>query len=472
MSGRARPALLLVALLGAAGCGSDGTPPTEPERPDAQPPAPPEPPAVDCVVGEVPSEFARLDDSFHLVLTPTRFTWAGSDEGFDVDFETIHLLAHFRDDDGTMASAVTSYYHARDAATTTIDSYAAGLRRSANTLRSDVEYRPTPTRYEYDSTVDITELTFVGLDDDGDGVADRLRGCASGYFTWWFGDYGEQLSFEAPMTATLDRTPPTVEFAIEREVYHPIDLPGVNISEMISADVDAWYEDADGNRFELRKESDADIAVSIFYRPAVTPLPPFGSDLSLRFSEPIVDFAGNERIEPVEQKIRTAPNPGVFPADGFEGEPRVYLEGGAELRGNIGTLGAISGQTSLWIPPEGRAIIRMTVPNGATRLRAQARSLHDPAIDLSLFANMRVIPANGAAEFGRRLDDALPYDLPRVATGDPTWTQASEIVEFSDDLPLDEDIGDDVFVEFVSYDIRGGWFSGYAGLLIDDLAFE
>jgi hypothetical protein len=163
--------------------------------------------------------------------------------------------------------------------------------------------------------------------------------------------------------------------------------------------------------------------------------------------------------------IAVLADPGLFAQDGFESTPVLTLTGVAKIVTSVGTLPALNGNKSLFVPQGSSATLHLARPTDASSVRFAARgftSMSGPDFGGS-YVEAGVI--GGSERVGS--SQALP-NMPSTSTNDSTWLYAGPTQEIS--LPLIES-GADVVIRF-ALPVCQGLCPPARATLIDDLRVE
>jgi len=288
-----------------------------------------------------------------------------------------------------------------------------------------------------------THVLFV--DEDADGLADRVRGSGTGTVTYLLGDAAsESLDVTVTVAGVRESDPPVLSLRAAVPAHVPVssgDAPVFDGSEPMLLPTDAWLEATDGTRVAIEPFGDylettptRAIGWSIPYGTML----PLDTTLTFRSSEPITDLDGHALLLP--PTIATLPIPSPVANEGFELGTSAHLEGDARISDHFGTLPAITGARSVYLGATdesgrggARAVVRLTVPVGATAVHVRARFLARGAPSTWASAPFRV--AVYAMTTGVERSEGAPTPTMDFPTGDATWTDASEVVDDVTPLP-------------------------------------
>jgi hypothetical protein len=306
-------------------------------------------------------------------------------------------------------------------------------------------------------------LTLQGVDSDGDGIADKLSGTVTGTISFFGIDGGDTFSAAARMdlTGVPDVTAPTLvspSYAI-----NPLDSWSIVASEALAPTASVALAgtpnlpltsvpkaSSDGVPLSSLIEWSTDVILPLSGR---WPILGLGQDLSGRALAP----AG---------ELRTLADPGVFMADGFEGPLVVASLFNPSIITGVGNVPAISGAHSLWLEPDADVTVHLKRVAAEKTVHFSARAFGDQ--NLAGFG----VYIEGGVVGGHEIvtQSAKAPSGTVVETGDPTWTHASEVQQFS--LSLSES-GSDVLVRLRQEQSPCTPFCGSRlALMVDDLRLE
>jgi len=214
--------------------------------------------------------------------------------------------------------------------------------------------------------VHLSEFSLVGIDADGDGVAERIEGSGSGHATYAHDDYVSSFDIEFALSGTPDQTPPHVFLSPNPGETNPFDALQVDASEPLNPET------------RVRLLGSTEIA----FVPAASP-----EDTNTVFkSEVIRPFSGSWTLSvdghdraglAVSSTIihSTESDPGILAIDGFEGDPPLQFAGNSRVLDTINDLPALNGARSLFVYPASVVTLHLARPAGANRVRFSARLL-------------------------------------------------------------------------------------------------
>ena len=309
------------------------------------------------------------------------------------------------------------------------------------------------------NSVNITELTLQAWDDSGDGIADRIAGSGKATGNLILGDviYTVELSFT--LQGVPDATKPSLLAASNP---HPLDGVLLRTTEPVALTSSVTLTDtgAGSTSHPLSGNSASDGAFGTFSSALILP---FGSSWKLTATGG--DLANLAFDNAALAPLTILADPGLFAQDGFESTPALSLTGSAKIVTSVGTLPAIKGNKSLFVPPGSSATLHLARASGASSVRFTAQGLSsisgagtgDPDVEVGVIGGSeRVQPSQ-----------ALP-STPSTNTNDGMWMYAGPTQEVT--LPLTES-GADVAIR-----IAPPWCQGFCpplrALLIDDLRVE
>jgi hypothetical protein len=319
---------------------------------------------------------------------------------------------------------------------------------------------PVPTRGDCNlNGIDITELTLQASDETGDGVADGIAGSGKARGNFILGDQGFTAELSFTLQGVPDSTKPSL---LAPSNPHPLDGTRLRTTEPValSSSVTLTPSGAGGASEPLTGYTATDGAFGTFSSPRILP---FGSTWKL--SATGGDLANLPFDSAALPSLAVLADPGVFAEDGFEGTPAVTLTGNANIVTSVGTLPAITGSKSLFVPSGSSATLHLARPIGANSVHFTGRVLTTvsgatvggPDVEAGVIGgSLRVRPTQ-----------ALP-STPTTSTNDSKWLYAGPAQEIT--LPLTES-GTDVAIRVTSLGCMG--ICPPAGaFLIDDLRVE
>jgi hypothetical protein len=301
----------------------------------------------------------------------------------------------------------------------------------------------------------FSHVTIAAVDDDADGLADRLTGTGDGGVIVSHGDYGTSPGVTLTLSGTPDRSPPALN--LPNAPLNPMDVLSITSSEALQTATLALT----GTK-SIPLAGMADLAWQTSF--SVPEVLPFGGTWTV--SGDGRDFAGFA-LDLSKTSFSTHPDPGIFAQDGFETAPNVTLVGAAQVVDGADGLPIPSGQHALLLPQGTSAIFHLK------RTSATAKTVSARLVGLRT-AGGTTQPRLRAAVIGgteRSYANPPPGAAAWSPTSNPAWAEATEPATVQ--APL-MDAGDDVIVyvedaacpSFPSYCRPGG------ALLIDDLKLE
>ncbi|HET7541057.1 MAG TPA: hypothetical protein VFK05_14340, partial [Polyangiaceae bacterium] len=157
---------------------------------------------------------------------------------------------------------------------------------------------------------------------------------------------------------------------------------------------------------------------------------------------------------------------GLFAQDGFEGAPTLSLSGDAKIVASVGTLPAINGKVSLFVPTGSSATLHVARPSSASYLRFKAQALLSTSSGgLSSNSYLEAGVIGGSQHL--QPSEVLPT-TPSTSTGDSKWPYVAPKQDVA--LLLTES-GADVAIR-ISLRACQGLCPPAIALLIDDLRVE
>jgi hypothetical protein len=280
-------------------------------------------------------------------------------------------------------------------------------------------------------TVRYEIMTLETFDTDDDGSVDLVQGTATGSIDGL--DIFDAGRFTATIQGTLDTTPPRLTVrgsATDRSVLGDLVFeaseplpPGVRV---------LMTSDANGTRVDLLPLPQGQPAIASFVAPPELLLS-FSDTMRLEVLPRIEDLAGNVGSLDTPS-IATIEDPRLFQQDGFEAGASVTLSGDAALVASVGSLPAITGNTSLLLEPGGSATLRITLPgdsgNGlmlGLQVRGLFRRRNDSFVDGDV---VLVLPGTG-----ERVQALFPEAGNTTETGDSQWRHAGPVTPLELALP-------------------------------------
>jgi len=319
---------------------------------------------------------------------------------------------------------------------------------------------PVPASSECDlESIELTQLALRASDADGDGTADRIggRGKANGRVV--VGDQG----FTAELSFTLEGVPDTTQpTLVAPSNPHPLDSVLLRTTEPIALTSSVTLTSTGTTSADqpLSGYTAGNGAFGYFSTPVILP---FGS--SWKVSATGGDLANLPFDIEALPPIAVLADPGLFAQDGFENTPALTLGGDAKIVTSVGTMGAITGNKSLFVPPDASASLHLARASGTSSVRFTVQSLmNDSGTTVSgLLAEAGVIGGSVRVRYDQPI-----MSTPSTDTSDNTWKYAGPKQEVT--LGLTES-GSDVVIRFATPVCRGLCPPARA-LLIDDLRVE
>jgi hypothetical protein len=324
-------------------------------------------------------------------------------------------------------------------------------------------------RFEEDPTFTFDSLDLVLEDRDGDGDADAVTGTGSGdlsYVDPAHPQYPEQIpaetitsGFTAELGGEVDVTPPALTIAGDATSRHVLDGLEIVASEPLRPDstARAWYGDTP---IELAP-SPADASHVHSFRSSE--VLPFGAELRIEIDPPPRDLA--DLAATTDPLIaRTIPDPGLFPGDGFEGDP-VAMVGDAEVVTSVGPVPAISGARSLLVDRDDTLTMRIPLAGGERYLRFRTRLLMEEEGACTTYGLRMASPAGGGVtRIGTSTSEASQEYIEHER-----WRLVTSVYEVDTAIPPGA-AGELVFHIYPT--LRDDPFCYAAAFLIDDLRAE
>jgi len=300
----------------------------------------------------------------------------------------------------------------------------------------------------------LSEVTLQALDENHDGVADRIEasGVATGDFLLADLAYTIPLNFE--LHGVPDTQPPSF---LAQPAVHPLDTFTLTASEPISTSTTARLDSAT-TRVQLAGLAQLG-AYTAFTSQMVLP---WGTAFSVQVSG--ADLAGVPFGSGLPI-VKTLADPGLFAQDGFEGPLNAWLTGEAKLVANVGTFPALAGGQSLFVPVGSSATLHLARPPGASRVRLSAQTfvpltpiyVPDPPIEAGVIG--------GSVHVAAMADQVIP----RTPTEDARWSYTAPPQELT--LPISES-GGDIVLRIAVPDCSDDLCLITEALLVDDLRVE
>ncbi|HYP77913.1 MAG TPA: hypothetical protein VER12_18205 [Polyangiaceae bacterium] len=307
-------------------------------------------------------------------------------------------------------------------------------------------------------SIELTELALQARDESGDGVADTIAGSGKARGTFILGDQGLTIEFSFTLQGVPDATQPSL---LVPSNLHPLDGVLLRTTEPVALTSSVSMTDvsASSTNHTLTGYTASNGAFGSFSSALILP---FGSNWKL--STTGGDLANLPFDVAALPTLAVLADPGLFAQDGFESTPALNLSGGAKIVTSIGTLPAIEGSKSLFVPPGSSATLHLARPSGANSIRFTALSLTSmsgPGLDSGVVAGV----------IGGSMRVALteaPPSTPTTATNDSNWMYAGPTQAVT--LPLTE-AGTDVVIRFAPPACQG-FCPPLRALLVDELRVE
>ena len=301
----------------------------------------------------------------------------------------------------------------------------------------------------------LKTLTLTALDDDADGVADRLVGTGGGTIERSCGDCSYSNPVALKVSGTPDRTAPRLN--LTHTPLNPLDEFRVSASEaLLSGKLEL------GGIPLISRADDGNDAPPIWFSTPVV-LPFSGAWKMTGVGR---DFVG-QVLDLSTANVTTLVDPGVFAQDGFETAANVALTGEAAVVDASSGLPIPSGSHALLLPPGSAATFHLqrtaTASKGTVSVRFVELSADEgwrPKIDF------RAAVIGGKRRDG---DGNGGGDIPSLPTTHAIWIKAAPA--YIAQVVLNEMGGGiGVLIAANSLDI-GPWLPPGA-LLIDELKLE
>lgn len=301
------------------------------------------------------------------------------------------------------------------------------------------------------TAVQINTLTLTALDDDHDGVADRLIGGGDGEIEVSCGDCSYGVAVTLALSGTPDRTRPRLK--LPSEAQNPIDPLALVVSEALQSGMLSL-----SGRSNVALTSKNDVLLR------------FSSDEVLPFAGAwkvvgaAQDFAGNA-LDLKTASLTTIEDPGIFAQDGFESKPNALLTGGAVLVDASSGLPIPNGQQALLLPPGSSATFHLERATASAVLSASF-------VDLAQADGGGPWSSFVAAVIGgtERVGTPLQYVATSGPTMHATWKLATAPRTAQTVL---KEAGSDVIVRISAETCAGdGLCPPLGALLVDDLKLE
>ncbi len=280
----------------------------------------------------------------------------------------------------------------------------------------------------------VDELRLEGIDNDGDGEADRLEATVTldqvkilALDTYAFATVTIQL------TAVPDQSSPKLILPNDIDAWFPPTPFGVNASEPLDPTAKLTLTGTSTVPLPAIPASDPLVA-----RPAAkfgtSEILPFGGTWQLDATGK--DLAGHDLKVGPPIIFKTLPDPGVQAQDGFEGALSGVIGSAPSIVTGFGMIPALSGEHSLWIDPNHGVAFRLQRAGSQNHVHFVARSFFAKSGN-TINASASVIGGTQLVAFTR----PTAPDSTTSATGDEQLPWASDAVQL--DAVLD-DPGTDV----------------------------
>ena len=310
------------------------------------------------------------------------------------------------------------------------------------------------------SSVSVTELTLAGRDDDSDGIADRVEGQGQAQGSFIVGDQGFQVELTFTLSGLPDSHAPSLALAGPAPV-HPLGGVTLRASEPVSLASSVRLSDvADGaQRVALAGATASNGAFGTFSTSLVLP---FGSTWNATATG--ADLAGLPfSTEPAP--IQVLADPGLFAQDGFEAAPNALLSAGALVVSHVGTIAALTGDHSLFVPAGSSATLHLAASSAVSKVRFSAQSFSQasgyaagsPPLELAAVGGTRRLTVPNGTTAAAQTD-----------TGDAMWHYAGPRQDYDLELP---EPGTE-FVVRIAEPYCMGFCPPQQAVLIDDLVLE
>jgi hypothetical protein len=310
-------------------------------------------------------------------------------------------------------------------------------------------------------SIDITELTLQASDENGDGIADSIGGSGKASGVKILGDVGFTIELSFTLQGVPDATKPSL---LAPNNPHPLDGVLLRTTEPVALTSSVTLTDtATGSLSQpLTGYTSSDGAFGVFSSALILP---FGS--SWKLSATGGDLAQLPFDISALPPIAMLADPGTFAPDGFEGTPALSLTGGAKIVASVGTVPAIKGSKSLFVPSGGSATLHVARPAGASSVRFTAQGFTNISVAGIGVGDSDVVAGVIGGTVRVRSSQALPA-MPATSTSDSMWQYAGPTQDVT--LPLTES-GADVAVRVAPPGCQGFCPPSHA-VLIDDLRVE
>ncbi|HET9958376.1 MAG TPA: hypothetical protein VFQ61_27965, partial [Polyangiaceae bacterium] len=303
--------------------------------------------------------------------------------------------------------------------------------------------------------MDVKELVLRALDEDADGTPDAIEGEGKATSAVVRGDVVSTVQLSFVLRGHPDAQSPTLLMPLE---HHPLDLVNLPASEPIALSSVVGLNLTTGARaVPLQGKPVEEVAFSAFSAPDILD---FGS--RWRVSPGLQDLAGLRLDSNTPQIISVLADPGEFAQDGFEAAPVAHLTGSAQIVTGVGSVPALSGQRSLFVPEGSTATLHLRRAAREPNLRFTARSF-------SIYdANPRNVPIDIGVIWGKQRFRAeyLSGNSDFTATGDSKWSSAGPSREYS--VAIGE-TGSDVIVRVAPRVCETGMCPPPQAWLVDDV---
>jgi hypothetical protein len=302
----------------------------------------------------------------------------------------------------------------------------------------------------------LRTLTLTALDDDSDGIADRLVGTGDGAIEQSCGD----CSYSNPVTLKVsgkpDRTAP--ELNLPDTPWNPLDEWRVSVSEALKSGV----LELSGNPPVSLSAENSNALPIWFSTPTVLPFSGTWNvtGIGRDFADRLLDLHA--------ASVTTLADPGVFAEDGFDTTPNVSLTGAAAMVDASSGLPIPSGRHALLLPPGSSAtfhIKRSAASASKGTISAHFVELKSEEEWWPMIDFRAAVIGGGRREWDGR---ANSHD-PSLPTTHATWIDASPA--YAARVVLDE-TGNDIGVLIAAKTMPLGPQKPPGALLIDALTLE
>lgn len=234
------------------------------------------------------------------------------------------------------------------------------------------------------------ELDLRGIDSDGDGIADVLKGTATldVYAPPPSGsDVGQHTKFIVDLAGSLDLSSP--HFLVPSDTVDPLDPLQIAASEPLDS----------ASRVELK-------GTSVIPLSAVTSSADYAPNGAIQFGTKQIlplggtwhvggdvhDLIGNALAGDVT--LKTDADPGVLTQDGFES---AFVQSDADRVSSMGDIAAINGSYSSWIAPRDYTTYHLQRAGSESKLRFSARVFGGAGqTNLNPYEDIRVAVVGGS----------------------------------------------------------------------------